>query len=346
MAGATINVLMTGAGAPGAPGIIKCLLSDPSVNLVIADADANATGRYLHDPFIQIPLADDPGYVAKLLQVCLENNIQALLPLVTKELFPLSLHKQEFEQQGTKVLVSSAEAIKVANDKSACYRFLHEKGLELPGFYIARTTEEFIHAAYELGHPQRSFCFKPSHSNGSRGFRVVSDSINESDVLFNTKPFTVFITYAHALKILSSQAFPELLVTEYLPAEEYSIDCLAEHGNAKLIVPRLRTKMINGISVQGQFVNDEDIVDYCKRLISMIGLHGNIGIQLKRSASGQPLLVEVNPRVQGTIVAALGAGVNLPLLAIKQELGLPIDSSELQVKWGTRFSRYWTEVFY
>src|SRR5689334_19801328 len=111
MAGATINVLMTGAGAPGAPGIIKCLLSDPSVNLVIADADANATGRYLHDPFIQIPLADDPGYVAKLLQVCLENNIQVLLPLVTKELFPLSLHKQEFEQQGTKVLVSSAEAI-------------------------------------------------------------------------------------------------------------------------------------------------------------------------------------------------------------------------------------------
>jgi carbamoyl-phosphate synthase large subunit len=57
-------------------------------------------------------------------------------------------------------------------------------------------------------------------------------------------------------------------------------------------------------------------------------------------------LVEVNPRVQGTIVAALGAGVNLPLLAIKQEMGLDIEPIELNVKWGTRFSRYWTEVFY
>jgi carbamoyl-phosphate synthase large subunit len=59
-----------------------------------------------------------------------------------------------------------------------------------------------------------------------------------------------------------------------------------------------------------------------------------------------PLILEINPRVQGTISSALGAGVNVPVLAIKQELGLPIDSSELQVKWGVKFSRYWTEVFY
>jgi len=27
-------------------------------------------------------------------------------------------------------------------------------------------------------------------------------------------------------------------------------------------------------------------------------------------------------------------------------MGIDIDPSELNVKWGTRFSRYWTEVFY
>jgi carbamoyl-phosphate synthase large subunit len=30
---------MTGAGAPGAPGIIKCLLQDKRIQLLIADAD-------------------------------------------------------------------------------------------------------------------------------------------------------------------------------------------------------------------------------------------------------------------------------------------------------------------
>ena len=57
------------------------------------------------------------------------------------------------------------------------------------------------------------------------------------------------------------------------------------------------------------------------------------------------MIIEINPRVQGTIVAGLGAGVNLPLLAVKQELNLPISEEELQVKWGTKFSRYWNEVF-
>ena len=57
------------------------------------------------------------------------------------------------------------------------------------------------------------------------------------------------------------------------------------------------------------------------------------------------LLLEINPRVQGTISAALGAGVNLPVLAVKQELGMPISQNELLVNWGTKFVRYWEELF-
>jgi carbamoyl-phosphate synthase large subunit len=104
--------------------------------------------------------------------------------------------------------------------------------------------------------------------------------------------------------------------------------------------------MINGISVQGRFVYDEEVIEYCRQIIRQIGLHGNIGIQLKRSKEGKPLLLEINPRVQGTIVAGLGAGINLPLLAVKQELGLPVTHEEIQVRWGTAFSRFWEEVFY
>jgi carbamoyl-phosphate synthase large subunit len=137
-----------------------------------------------------------------------------------------------------------------------------------------------------------------------------------------------------------------LLVTEYLAGEEYSVDCLANQGEVKVIVPRLRTRTINGISVEGEFVNDKTIIEYCSEIIKELQLHGNIGIQVRRSPEGKPLILEINPRVQGTIVAGLGAGINLPVLAIKQELNLPITDEELQVKWGTRFSRYWSEVYY
>jgi carbamoyl-phosphate synthase large subunit len=104
--------------------------------------------------------------------------------------------------------------------------------------------------------------------------------------------------------------------------------------------------MVNGISVQGEFVHEQEIIQYCTLIIHELQLHGNIGIQVKKSATGKFLVLEINPRVQGTIAAALGAGINLPLLAVKQELGLTIAEEELQVKWGTRFSRYWSEVFW
>ena len=337
---------MTGAGAPGAAGIIFCLQSDPSIQLTVADSNENAVGRYLTRDFVQIPKASEPSFIELLLKICLEKHIHVILPLVTKELFPLSQNKTLFEEHGIRILVSSEEAINISNNKSQCYQFLKENGIALPEFFVVNTLDQFIHAAFELGHPQKPFCFKPSVSNGSRGVRIVSDSLDESDQLFNYKPYNLYISYAHALKVLSSKKFPELLVSEFLPGEEYSVDCLANHGVAELIVPRLRKKTINGISVQGEFIKDDAIISYCKKIIETIRLHGNIGIQVKYAENNQPLLLEINPRVQGTIVAGLGAGVNLPLLAIKQELGLPVSEKELRVKWGTKFSRHWTEVYY
>jgi carbamoyl-phosphate synthase large subunit len=337
---------MTGAGAPGAAGIIFCLQSDPSIMLTVADADENAVGRYLTKDFVQIPKASDPSFNEELLRICIEKHIQAILPLVSRELFPLSQNKKIFEEKGIRVLVSSDEAINIANDKSSCYNFLKERDINVPDFYVVKTVDEFISAASSLGYPEKEFCFKPSVSNGSRGVRIVSDSVDESEQLFQFKPYNLYIKYEQAVQILSSKPFPELLLSEFLPGDEYSVDCLALHGSAELVVPRIRTKMINGISVQGRFIRDERIIDYCRQIIEAIGLHGNIGIQVKYSRKQQPLLLEINPRVQGTIVAGLGAGVNLPLLALKQELDIPIDPEELEVKWGTGFSRYWTEVFY
>ncbi|MBP6478997.1 MAG: ATP-grasp domain-containing protein, partial [Chitinophagaceae bacterium] len=84
----------------------------------------------------------------------------------------------------------------------------------------------------------------------------------------------------------------------------------------------------------------------CRQIIKELQLHGNIGIQVKKADSDEFLILEINPRVQGTIAAALGAGINFPVLAVKQEIGLWISADELKVKWGTKFSRHWSEVFY
>jgi len=337
---------MTGGGAPGAPGILKCLAKDKLFKVIVADAQEQAVGRYLGNEFETIPLAMAPLFAESVFELCKKKKINLLLPLVTKELIVLSKHRDQFNDAGILLPLSDTASLEIANNKSRLYEFLQWRGIDVPAFRIVETTEQFRDAIVELGYPERAVCFKPSVSNGSRGFRIISEQMNELDLLFNHKPAATYISLQDAMRILSSGKFPELLVSEYLPGEEYSVDCLANHGETILALPRLRRKMINGISVEGEFVNETSIINYCSSIIRELKLHGNIGIQVKRSAAGNFLILEINPRVQGSISAGLGAGINLPVLAIKQELGMPISTDELNVKWGTQFTRYWEEVFH
>jgi carbamoyl-phosphate synthase large subunit len=341
-----INILMTGGGAPGAAGILRCLQFDPRLEITMADANPDAIGRWIHAEFENIPWANDPAFIDALLAICKKRKIDLLMPLVTRELIPLAEHADKFLSIGTRLIISKVESLRIANDKGKLYQFLEWRGIETPPFRIVNEALAFEQAMQDLGYPAKTICFKPCIANGGRGFRIITDKISQIDLLFNEKPDSVHISLIDALRILSKGSFPELLVSEFLPGDEYSVDCLANQGKAVLIAPRLRKKTLSGISVEGEFVKETSIIDYCARIIKELELHGNIGIQLRLSAEGKFLILEINPRVQGTISAGLGAGINLPLLAVKQELGLPIISEELEIKWGTRFSRYWNEVFY
>jgi carbamoyl-phosphate synthase large subunit len=341
-----VNVLMTGAGAPGAAGILKCLALDSALHVIAADANPNAIGRYIAKDFVTIPVASDENFIASILSVCKQKNIHVLMPLVTKELLSLASNVEAFTRIGVKVMVSSAASIEIANNKSRLYEFLQWRGIAVPDFRVVEHVAQFETAAKELGFPEKQICFKPSVSNGSRGFRIVSSQIDEQDLLFNHKPGSAFVSLYDAIRILSARNFPELLLSEYLPGDEYSVDCLARRGKSILIVPRLRKKILNGISAEGEFINNPEIIDYCKKIIHDLDLHGNIGIQVKASLQGRFLIIEINPRVQGTICAALGAGINLPLLAIKQEMNQHFTNEDLEVKWGIKFARHSTEIFF
>ncbi len=337
---------MTGAGAPGAAGILRCLAQEPAFKVFTADADPDALGQYLSDDFSTVPPGNDPKFISSILDICRKKNIHIIMPLVTRELLPLALGRNELEFAGAKLLASPAESIEIANDKGRAYQFLEWRGIRVPGFHIISKPEELESACLKLGYPSKPIVIKPCVSNGSRGFRVIREDADPLDLFLHQKPGNSPISLAVLKGILGDGPIPELLISEYLPGEEFSVDCLCRNGESLLILPRLRAKMINGISVKGEFVNHPQIIKYCHSIIRELRLHGNIGIQVKANSEGEYTLLEINPRVQGSISAAFGAGVNLPVLAIKQELGLPILESDLKVNWGIRFGRYWQEVFY
>ena len=340
-----MNLLMTGAGAPGGPGIIRCLKKISNLNLIVADADENASGRYLNKKFIQIPKANDPKFIEYILGVCIKMDVDIIFPLVTNELFILSENKYLFEKNNIKVIVSDFKSLSVANNKSLLYKHLKKNKIKTPNFRIVTTFEEFYKAKEELLALHSAYCVKPSISNGSRGIRLIDSSISEYDLLFKEKPNSLYISDKKICKILKNNTFPELLVSEILPGNEYTIDSIVDiHGNPILILPRIRKKINGGISVAGKFENNPYIIDYCEKIIRSLKLVGPIGIQVKEDRNGEFKILEINPRIQGTSVAALGVGVNLPKLAVnlirEEKVIIP------DIKWDTEFIRYYNELFF
>ena len=338
------RILITGVGAPGGPGIIKAV-SKEFTEIHTCDVDPHASGRFLNFPFVTVPRADDEHFVPFVLEYCERNNIQVVLPLVTKELFKFSQAKTAFFEKNIKIIVSNYDSLYIANDKGKLYQHLASNGIVVPQFEVVESIETLVTAAKKLNYPHVPICIKPTISNGSRGVRILQEKICEYELLFYHKPSHLYSTLNEVCEILKGKNFPQLLVSEYLPGREFTIDTIIFQGVPNLILPRSRMKINSGISVRGSFEKNDEIIDYCNKILQSLYLHGPIGLQVKENTKGEFRLLEINPRLQGTSVAALGMGINLPAIAVKQEFeDVIIDSSQL--RWGTSFVRYYEELFY
>ena len=341
-----VRILITGGGAPGAPGIIKAIQqSNPNTYIFSCDVNEGTAGKILANDYFTVPIGDSESYVSELLQKCTDNGISVILPITTKEIHSLSKHKQLFTQNNISVIVSDFESLNIANNKALLYAHLQKHNVETPRFAQAVNYDQFKKAEKDLSiHP---YIIKPCVGNGSRGFRIVTDDINEGDLLFNHKPSNTFITNTKLHSILSTNDFPPILVSEYMPGKEYTVDCLIENGIIKFIIPRRRDKMNNGISVAGIIEKNNDVIDYCKSILDSLNLNGPIGIQVKYSKNNKPLIVEINPRIQGTTVACIGAGVNIPSFAVfPNQLDSIQTVNDFPIKWGTQFIRHYNELYF
>ncbi|GGE23165.1 carbamoyl phosphate synthase [Marinithermofilum abyssi] len=344
-----MTVLLTGVGSPGAPGVIKSLraVKEYDFRIIGIDMNPHAVGQVMVDKFFIGPEATDPDFVPKLIRLCSAENVEVILPLVSKELPRFAKNFHRFKEIGTVVSVSEYNRLMQVINKGTLIHTLKKKGIPTPRSVIVNTVEGLRKALHDLGYPDHPVCFKPVVSDGSRGFRILDTRKNRLDPLFNEKPNSAYISDHELFRILSDcSVIPETIVMEYLPGEEYSIDLLARDGEVIIAIPRLREAIVNGISVKSTIVKEDDVIAYASRIVRELRLHGNIGVQICRDKDTQPKIIEINPRIQGTIVHCTAAGVNLPYLAVKLAKEIPIHSSELCVQWGTRMTRYWEEVFW
>lgn len=341
-----INVIVTACGAPGAPGIIKSLRmnGERDIRIIGTDMNPDAVGFYMVDKSYVVPPGNSPEFIPKMLEIAEKEDIDVILPLATYELMSFSLNKRKFEDIDAEIMVSDPEPLEIANNKGKLYDFLRDKSIDVPKSKIVEDLSELEKYVFELGYPDVPVCIKPQISKGGRGFRILKINIDKLDLLMNSKPDNTFTTFEDIRSILqNANPFPKMVVMEYLPGREYSVDVLASKGESLITVPRSRDVIKLGISFVGMVENNKEVKNMANKIVKEIGLDYNINLQLKYSIDNIPKIIEINPRVSGTIVLCTGAGVNMPYFGIKMALGEEIP--KIIPRYGTKMIRYWNEIF-
>jgi carbamoyl-phosphate synthase large subunit len=294
------RVLVTGAGGPAAIAAMKSLRADMSVELLAADMDPWASGLYLVPPAARtlIPAGGAADFTEVVLARCRALGVHVLLPTVDAELRPLAAARDRFAAHGIELLLAPAAALDVILDKLVLAR--HCAGI----VRVPRT--EPLDTGTDPASWSYPVVVKPRSGSGSRGFLIVSSGAE--------------------LAALAGE--PGLLVQELLPGEEYSIDVLADAaGRVIASVPRLRARVDSGVSVGGRTVRDAELESFGRAVAEATGITFVANVQCKRDAAGRPALLEVNPRMPGTLGLTIASGVDMPRLALDSLRGQPVPAA-------------------
>jgi len=342
-----LSVLITGVGAPGVYGVIKGLKAngERKIKIVGVDTDPNIASRYFIDKFYLVPNRESPNFMLSIFEIVESEKVDIICPVPTAELEMFSEAKEYFKQLGVSVLVSDMVGLRIANNKALLYQHLQKQGINcVPKHFLVKDFNSFLDAVEKLGYPSKKVCLKPPVGTGARGLKILdSESSNIVKVLARSPDSSVAALEEVSLVLKKANPFPPLLVVEFLPGAEYDVDVLSLDGRSFSIIPRKNEKMFWGLSMVSRAEKNDKIIELSDRIVKALHLSYVINISFKYSNKDEIKILEINPRIPGSIIAAVNAGVNMPYLAIKLALGEPFSIKPTQ--WGVKMIRYWDEIF-
>jgi carbamoyl-phosphate synthase large subunit len=343
------NILVTAAGSPGFITICKSIKSSLSIkksSIYACDMNLDSVGLKFAKKTFKVPSGNNSSYVDAIFSICKENNIDLIIPCSDEELIPLSKNLLKFESINCKIMVSDFKGLEIALNKKNLFNFLIKNYSDIvPKHRYCRNIKDFELHYKDLLKETEKICVKPSQAHGSRGFRIIDNSFSKED-FFKKKPDSLKISYENLHSILSQgdKKFPELILMEYLPGEEFSVDSIQDKEKF-YCVTRRRNTIKEGICSSGETIEKKDLIKICKTIYRDLELDYNINFQFRYDSKGNPKILEINPRLSGTLELCRGAGINFVDLGIKNVLDLK-DNISYEVKWGIKMQRVWEEVFF
>ena len=262
-----------------------------------------------------VPYPGKPGFVEAFNKVIDEYGIDLIYPAHDSACLALT---QEQDKLHARVVTSPIETVDTCRSKTKTYEFFKDED------FIPKT---FPSADDIVNYPV--FC-KPVVGQGSEGAMKVT-SREELDLLLSGDE--------------------QYVICEYLPGDEYTVDCFTDrNGVLRSSVIRRRERIRAGIAVRSRIIPlDDQVKAIAEKINSKMVFSGAWFFQLKRNTSGEYRLLEISPRIPGTMGTTRNLGINYPMLTIFDMLGYDVDiiNNGQDILLDRAFiSRYQTSVKY
>lgn len=249
-------------------------------------------GGYVYSDVIDdLPWLSDQNLIPKLRKVVEQRKIDLIYPANDMTIAVLKRNETEL---GCKVVAPPIETVETCLSKIKTYERLRGV-VRLPRTWQKDEIQEFpVFAKPDIGH-------------SSIGAQLIR---------------------SHDELMAYGERIQDAVFCEYLPGDEYTIDCLSDSkGRLLFSGARVRARRMNGISVSTVPVSAEEnkvFHDIAERINSAMPFVGAWFFQMKKTADGVPVLMEVAARFGGSSSLHRALGINFAALSVWSALGYEV----------------------
>ncbi len=285
-----LNVLVFPCGSEIGLEIHRSLCWCKHLNLIGGSSSASNHGKYLFKNYIDgFPFYYDDDFISGINEIVDEHQVDLIYP--ANDDVQWVLMKNE-NQLNCGVISPPFNTCEICRSKLNTYNHFRQI-ISTPEIYDRDSIEKF------------PVFLKPDRGQGSEGVHIAK-------------------TLEEVEFYLSKNS--NLLILEHLPGKEYTIDCFTDcRGTLRGIFPRLRARIKRGISVETFPVENPQIDTIAQNINNNLQMRGAWFFQVKEAEDGSLKLMEIAPRVAGSMGLIRSQGVNLPLLSVYDKLGLDVN---------------------
>lgn len=292
--------------------------------------DPGYSSRYPQRKLLAFFDAREPEKSLEALRSELERyHYDIVVPLNDDIAIQLSKHKEELSQLTTP-MVEDCDRFQYACDKLKTMQVCMDNELPCPKTFTS--IEDFLEKEKTVAYP---LVVKPRTGQAAVGFHISEDKADVVDYYYKAE-----------------KKYGPMLIQEYIPQTDLQYKCemyVDREGTLKAACVFAKNRWYpveGGSSTLNTTVDRPDIVATCKALLEKIGWKGYADIDLIQDPrDGVAKVMEINPRITGSVKICYAAGVNFSKLILQDYMKEHVDEA-FNTNFGVQLRYMHTDVLW